>query len=191
MRRDPDQGKALSRSLAEARFARLYRQNGQDVLAFALRRTSEEDAADVVAETFLVAWRRLGDVPPGPQARLWLFAVARQTLSNQQRGERRRWRLAERLRVSLREQPAEPSEPGGLSGAAVAAMERLGEADRELLMLIAWEELTPAEAAKVLGISAVSARSRLHRARRRLQAVLGEERDRRPAANAIEIEEAR
>ena len=190
MRRDSGQEQALTRSLAEARFARLYRQNGQGVLGYALRRTSQEDAADVVAETFLVAWRRLGEVPPEPGARLWLFGVARQTLANQQRGERRRWRLAERLRVSLREQPPEPAEPGELSGAALAALERLGEADRELLMLIAWEELTPGEAAKVLGISAVSARSRLHRARRRLQTALGEERDQRPAANAIEIEEA-
>ena len=66
-------------------------EHGRDVLAYALRRAAgPEDAADVVAETFLIAWRRLSDIPAGAEARLWLYGVARHTLANQRRGERRR-----------------------------------------------------------------------------------------------------
>lgn len=161
----------LSERLAEASFRRLYMEHGREILAYALRRTGgPEDAADVVAETFLVAWRRLEDVPPDPQARLWLYGVARRMLSNQRRGERRRERLGERLRADLPPVLADPPELQGPD--ALAALERLGSDDREVLRLSAWEELSPSEVAAVLGISAVAARSRLHRARRRLRRAL-------------------
>jgi RNA polymerase sigma-70 factor (ECF subfamily) len=158
----------LSERLAEASFRRLYKEHGREILAYALRRAGgPEDAADVVAETFLVAWRRLEDVPPGEQARLWLYGVARRTLANQRRGERRRERLGERLRADLPTALAGSPELQGPD--ALAALERLGPEDREVLRLSAWEELSPSELAAVLGISAVAARSRLHRARRRLR----------------------
>jgi RNA polymerase sigma factor (sigma-70 family) len=139
-----------------------------------LRRVRDaQDAADVVAEVFLVAWRRLDDVPAGDGGRLWLYAVARHALANQQRSERRRMRLAERLRRELpavvRSMP--PPEPE--VGAVRAALGRLEPEDQEILRLAGWEELTPGEIATVLGISPVAARSRLHRARRRLRAALG------------------
>jgi RNA polymerase sigma factor (sigma-70 family) len=92
---------------AEGEFARLYDEHGRDVMAYALRRAAEpQDAADVVAETFLVAWRRLHDVPAGLDARLWLFGVARRILANHQRGERRRARLRAELAVAVPAQPA-------------------------------------------------------------------------------------
>lgn len=160
----------LSERLAEASFRRLYTEHGREILAYALRRAGDpEDAADVVAETFLVAWRRLEDVPPDPQARLWLYGVARRALANQRRGERRRERLGELLCAELTPALAEPPET---EPDVLAALERLGPEDREVLRLSAWEELSPSEAATVLGISAVAARSRLHRARRRLRRAL-------------------
>jgi RNA polymerase sigma factor (sigma-70 family) len=166
---------ALGRELAQVRFGQLYRQQGRSILAYALRRVeSPEDAADVVAETFLVAWRRGTEVPVGEAARLWLFGVARRILSNQQRAGRRRAKLAERLRSDLAAEvegwPEAETDPEGLR----TTLERLDPDDRELLTLIAWEELTPGQAARVLGISAVAARSRLLRARRRFRAELGE-----------------
>jgi RNA polymerase sigma factor (sigma-70 family) len=164
----------LSDRLAEVRFRGLYADHGREILAYALRRVSDpEDAADVVAETFLVAWRRADEVPPGEQARLWLYGVARRALANQQRGERRRERLGERLRADLA--PALAGAPDPPDPDVLAALERLQPEDREVLRLSAWEELSPSEVARTLGISAVAARSRLHRARRRLRRALMEE----------------
>lgn len=164
---------ALSRDLAAARFRRLYDEHGRAILAYALRRTPDsEDAADVVAETFLVAWRRGAEVPPGPEARLWLYGVARLTLANQRRGENRRARLSQRLRTDLAEAIATQPEPDRGEGAVLSALALLDAGDREILQLTAWEELTPSQAGTALEISAVAARSRLHRARRRLRRAL-------------------
>jgi RNA polymerase sigma-70 factor, ECF subfamily len=189
MARNTDGDEALPRELAEVRFSRLYRDHEQEVLRYALRRSADpQDAADVVAETFLVAWRRLGDVPVHDEARLWLYATARRILANHQRGIKRRTRLAERLREELRRQlplPAAAAERPVLD--ALAAM---SDADRELLMLVAMEELSPSEAARVLGISTMAARTRLHRARRRLRARLGEQSE-EAKPNEIEMGEAR
>jgi RNA polymerase sigma factor (sigma-70 family) len=187
MPRNPAAEDALPRELAEARFSRLYRDHEREVLRYALRRCAgADDAADVVAETFLVAWRRLGDVPLGEEARLWLYATARRVLANHHRGVRRRTRLGERLRDELRRQL--PAAPASERRGVLEALAALREGDRELLMLVGMEELTPSQAARVLGIATVTARTRLHRARRRLRARLAEEagEDRR---NEIEIEE--
>ena len=155
---------------AEERLARLYAEHGRDVLAYALRRTpGPEDAADVVAETFLIAWRRLSDVPDGDDERLWLYGVARRVLANQRRGERRRVRLGERLRLELPAAIADQAPPSGERPAVLTALSELDEADRELLLLVGWEGLEPAQAARVVGGSVVAVRSRLHRARRRLR----------------------
>jgi RNA polymerase sigma factor (sigma-70 family) len=191
MRLIPTGAETLDGELANARISELYRDHARDVLGYALRRTrNPEDAADVVAETFLVAWRRLGDVPLGGEARLWLYGTARRVLANQDRGARRRDRLAERLRDELRRQlPAAAHAPEG--GDLLAALAGLGEADRELLMLIGWEELSPTEAARALGISPLAARTRLHRARRRLRARLAEQPPRSSPNTEIEVEEAR
>jgi len=168
-------GDALPRDLTEQRFARLYRDNARWILGYALRRCPDhEDAADVVAETFLVAWRRLSEVPLGEEGRLWLYGTARLVIANQRRGERRRNRLNESLRANLKRQlPAETAaDPNGTLAGALAALDG---PDRELLMLVGWEELTPAQAARVLGVTPLAARSRLHRARRRLRAHLAEQ----------------
>ncbi|MGH2909182.1 MAG: RNA polymerase sigma factor [Solirubrobacteraceae bacterium] len=164
---------AAGREGAEARFDRLYTDHGRALLAYALRRTTNpQDAADALAETFLVAWRRLPDVPPGDAARLWLYGVARHVLANQQRSERRRQRLAERLARELLAVPQSIQAPAPETGSLRAALARLEPADQEILRLAGWEQLTPAQIATVLEISPIAARSRLHRARRRLQAAL-------------------
>lgn len=186
---------SLSRQLAETRFRKLYADHGREVLAFALRRVDNpEDAADVLAETFLVAWRRSADVPVGPEARLWLYGVARRTIANQRRGELRRARLNERLRAELVDAIGEWAPPDDDSGEAIEALGRLDPRDRELLRLTAWEGLGPGQAATVLGLSAVAARSRLHRARRRLRRELersGAEPRRQGSPNPRSDDEAR
>jgi len=164
----------MSDEAAHNRFQSLFRETERDLLGYALRRVDRpEDAADVVAETFLVAWRRLGDVPLGDSARLWLFGVARRQLANQNRSRLRQNRLADRLR---RELPAaiaaDPSSFDDGASWVLDALQRLGSEDRELITLSAWEGLEPSEIATVLQIRAATVRSRLHRARKRLRAEL-------------------
>lgn len=183
---------ALARELAQARFSRLYREQGRAVLVYALRRVEDrEDAADVVAETFLIAWRRLGEVPVDAGAKLWLYAVARRVIANLHRGERRRTRLGRRLAESLRTELATHPAPTGEAAEILRAMAELSEEDRELLLLVSWEELSPGEAASVLEISSLAARSRLHRARRRLRALLEDRGSAACRKPELDTEEAR
>lgn len=183
---------ALGHQLAQARFSRLYREQGRAVLAYALRRVEDhEDAADVVAETFLVAWRRLASVPAGAGARLWLYGVARRVIANLHRTERRRTRLGRRLAESLRAELATHPAPGGDAAEVLRAMAGLGDEDRELILLVSWEGLSPAEAAQVLEISSLAARSRLHRARRRLRALIEGDKSVPRRSPELDTEEAR
>lgn len=161
----------------QARFEHLYDQASLQVLGYALRRAdTPEDAADVVSETFMIAWRRLDEVPVGDEARLWLYGVARRVLANQRRGQQRRERLSARLRdeVAVVSARAEAGRPAPDS-AVMAALARLDEADRELITLVAWEGLDRDQIATMLGCSRATIRVRLHRARRRLARLLGEE----------------
>jgi RNA polymerase sigma factor (sigma-70 family) len=150
-------------------FAALYEANFSRILGYTVRRTqTPEDAADAAAETFLIAWRRLEQVPEGDGARLWLYGTARRVLANQRRSDARRTRLSERLRAEL-EVAAEAREEDSAEVELIrAAMSRLGQKDRELLGLVAWEGLGPAEIATVLGCSRNAAKLRTHRARKRL-----------------------
>lgn len=162
------------------RFQALYVAHWQALFGYACRRADTvEDAADVVSEVFLVAWRRLDEVPAGAQARMWLFGVARLALQNLQRGQRRRDQLGDALLAAVRENYAE--DPGHWmirsegTDQVRAALARLPDADRELICLVAWEELTPTQAARLLGINAAAARTRLSRARRRLRQELNDD----------------
>lgn len=150
-------------------FEALYRDCYEDLLRFALRRTGRPElAADVVADAFLVAWRRIRDIPAG-NGRAWLFGVARNVLATQHRAARRGVELAARLRHELTQvtvtQPDVPAE-------VAAAFRALSEADQEILRLVAWEGLTADELALVFGCSANAARIRLHRARSRFTEAL-------------------
>jgi RNA polymerase sigma-70 factor, ECF subfamily len=81
--------------------------------------------------------------------------------------------------------------PGGEAAEVLRAMARLGDEDRELLLLVSWEELSPGQAAKVLGISSLAARSRLYRARRRLRTLLEQRESAAGRIPALDKEEAR
>jgi RNA polymerase sigma factor (sigma-70 family) len=151
----------------EERFEGLFRANYPAVRAYALRRSSPETAQDVVAETFLVAWRRLEDVPA--DALPWLYGVARRVLANQRRTADRSDALAERVAAS-EPQPA-GGDPGHSAGEAEilhVALARLPEPSREALMLVAWHGLSGARAARAAGCSRAAFKVRLHRARARL-----------------------
>ncbi|NYE16567.1 RNA polymerase sigma factor [Actinomadura citrea] len=167
------------------RFEDVYAANRARILGYALRRTSDpQDAADVLAETFLTAWRRLDDVPPGDQARLWLYGVARRVLANHHRGERRRSALAADLGSRLRDGLAVQDPSGDGPTGVGAAFRGLPESDRELLALVGWEGLDHGEIATVLGCSRNAVRIRLHRARRRFARALASMDADAPAAPA-------
>ena len=159
-------------------FEDAYRSSGTAVLGYALRRSgSREDALDVVAETFAVAWRRRTHLPVDPdEARPWLFGIARRVLANTARSTVRAGRLGQRLADSFSEAPLpDPStihEGRAESRLVLEALEQLSPEDRELVTLIAWEGLTPGQAAAALGVPPGTARVRLHRARTRLRAAL-------------------
>lgn len=147
----------------EQAFEQLYREHGGTVLAYCLRRANRQLAEDALAETFAVAWRRRGEIP---QAALpWLLGVARKVLANQYRSTRRRAALVQRVE-SDRSSPWAPAETGN-DGEVASALATLKPADREVLMLAAWEGLSSSEAGRVLGCSATAYRLRLLRAKRR------------------------
>ena len=130
------------------------------------RTTSSDDAADAIAETFIIAWRKLREVPSGAEARYWLYGVARRVLANQRRGEARSSALAARLRAEFAESsgPIETADRDEIR----TAFESLSGDDREILSLAGWEGLKATEIAVVLGCTHGTARIRLHRARKRL-----------------------
>jgi RNA polymerase sigma factor (sigma-70 family) len=152
-----------------SRFDALFEAYSADVVAYCgWRASSASDAQDAVAEVFLTAWRRLDDVPRGDAARVWLYATARRVLANQRRSTRRRAALVER--VALAAPPTEPRDDPEDS-LVREALCRLGPLDREILLLSEWEGLAPAQIASVLCCPKVTARSRLHRARRRFRSI--------------------
>jgi RNA polymerase sigma factor (sigma-70 family) len=153
----------------KARFEAIYAATFHRILGFAVRRCdSPEDAADVVAETFAIAWRRMDVLPTGDQARLWLYGVARNVLANHRRQAARRHDLSVALAAEVTSLYQRSAEECAEFGAIGQVLRGLPDDDRELLSLVAWEGLDHGEIAKVLGCSRNAVRIRLHRARRRL-----------------------
>ena len=132
----------------------------EPVRRFLARRTDPATAEDVLAETLLVCWRRATELPDEPLP--WVYGVARNCLRNAERAARRQERVAARLMA----QPADPGPPD--DPALDEAIATLRPEEAELLRLWAWEQLTPAEIAVVLGISPNAASTRLTRAKKKL-----------------------
>ncbi|GAB6898394.1 RNA polymerase sigma factor [Kineosporia succinea] len=155
----------------EARFEGLAPPLIEPLRRFLARRTDAATAEDVLAETLLVCWRRLDEIPAEPLP--WAYGVARNCLANAERSRYRHNRLLGRIaRLDPpRPQVGMPNETDA-STVVNAALNRLRPQDAELLRLWAWEELAPAEIAQVLGISANAATVRLHRAREKLREAL-------------------
>lgn len=131
------------------------------VTAYA-RRRGAHDPEELAAETMAIAWRRLADVP-SDDPRPWLIGTARNLV------------LTDRRRFAISTADLDGVEPAAVPAPAVdldpeleVALRSLSAQDREALLLVAWEDLTPSAAAASLGISAAAFRVRLHRARRRL-----------------------
>jgi RNA polymerase sigma factor (sigma-70 family) len=157
----------------EQRFSSLYREHYRSVWAYAVRRTdSEADAADVVADVFTTAWRRLSEVPDPPADLLWLYGVARRVVAGKRRSARRMVRLVARLQSTA--EPASAGTGGQVPDRLLEAVAMLRPAEREAIKLVHWEQLSHDEAARVLGCSANAIAIRVHRARNRLRQALAE-----------------
>jgi len=151
-------------------FEQIYAEHAGRVLAYARRRTDPHAAQDVVAETFLVLWRRMDEVPPEPLP--WLLGIARKQVANRHRGDQRRAALQQRARQRAVLQGVDHAD--GVAGQLVvhAALATLRERDREAITLVTWDGLSHREAAQVVGCSTGALAVRVHRARRKLGAAL-------------------
>ena len=161
-------------------FEAFYREHVEDLQRFIARRVGErERAADLTAEIFLAAIESADDYRPGRGTpRAWLYGIARVVIANDARrrdAERQRedrWRGSALLESDDAARIDARLDAASRSRELYAAMDRLPEAERAVLELVALDELTVAEAAAAIGLRPVTARVRLHRARRKLRAEL-------------------
>jgi RNA polymerase sigma factor (sigma-70 family) len=153
-----------------AAFERLFAAHYWAVRGYVRRRGPATAVEDVVADTFLVAWRRFDSLGDDPLP--WLLGVARRQLANQHRADRRRGALATRARSLLPSQDAGWEPPAEMTGRLAAALETLSSREREALLLVAWDGLEPSRAARAAGCTPAAFRVRLHRARQHVAAQL-------------------
>lgn len=154
------------------RLENLYRAYARIILSYALRRVSREDAQEVLANTFLTAWRRLDDIPD--EALPWLLSVARNLVANSRRSENRRSALLLKLKLAFGRQVRQDPTPTDLRENVLSAMAALSDHEREALMLVYWDDLGIATAAQVAGCSPGTLTTRLHRGRRHLASELAQ-----------------
>lgn len=152
----------------EARFGPVFA-HFDPLMAYAARRGSS-DPEGIAAETMAIAWRRLSSVPRD-DPRPWLFVTARNLLMAEWRQNRHRSLIDDTVAAPVTSPAVETSDP-----IVTSALRDLSPADREVLLLVAWDDLTPAQGAEVLGISSVAFRVRLLRARRRFERLMDDQR---------------
>lgn len=156
------------------RLTRALERSTGDILAYLERRVGVDDAPDLLGETMVVAWRRVGDLPDeSERARMWLFGIARGTLLNHARGARRRRALADRIRLQVRRDLSAPAADAGVE--VRDAIARLGPDEAEIVRLVHWDGFSLTDAAELLGIPASTARGRYQRAKSELRVALSVE----------------
>lgn len=185
-RGDVSTGGHQGRESPEVFFERMFRATYRNTFAYALRRMrGEQDAHDVVAETYLVAWRRIDELRRVGEPQAWLYGVAYKVIGNQRRGTRRRHKLAEKAASHPTKHQADDPLRSVVSGdeleRVAEAMATLSSRDQEVLRLAAWEGLSHREIGIALGISRSLVRSVLYRARQRLNTALEDARTRHSA----------
>lgn len=155
----------MGQTLTAAQFETLYREVAPQIYGYVCRH-GRPDAEDIVAEVFVTAWRRRAELPSAPLRRAWLFGTARRLLLAAARSDRRDRSVLAHL-ATVPDGESAPLEDA-VAHVVRAALGRLRPADRELIELVEWERMTPAELAIVLSLRPGAVRVRLHRARKAL-----------------------
>lgn len=164
--------RAVSAHQKAKQLTKILDQCAGDVLRYLQRRVGPDDAADLLGDTMMVAWRQVDLLPDGAEgARMWIFGLARGTLLNHARGERRRLALTEKLRTHVRSARTAPAADEGSD--VRDALSQLNPELREIVQLVHWEGFTLAQAAQIVGIPAPTARGRYARAKDVLRVSLG------------------
>jgi len=174
-----DDAQLIARSVREGEhFAAVFDRYYLDIHRYAARRLDRHLADDVASETFLVAFARRDRYDPAHRdARPWLYGIASNLISRHHRAEQRRYRAmaragAEDLVEEHVDAAVDRLDAAARRGPLAAALAEIPDRDRDVLLLVAWADLTSEQAGQALGIPAGTARSRLHRARQRLRAAL-------------------
>jgi RNA polymerase sigma factor (sigma-70 family) len=175
----PSDAKLIEQSLAEPEvFAVLFDRYAADIHHYAARRLGASAADDLVAETFLAAFRRRTSYDTSrSQARPWLYGIATTLIARQRRSERRLYRALARtgldpLPEPIADQVVRRVAAQGQQRRLAAALAGLSPADREVLLLVAWGGLSYEEIAEAVAVPIGTVRSRLHRARRKVREAL-------------------
>lgn len=162
----------VSRADPEHCFRSAYRNHYRQVYVYFRRRTDIESARDGCADTFLVAWRRIDDLPDEPETLAWLYGVARRVLANQWRSRKRTNRLRDRL-MGFGSEPAPSPETLVVRAPHIQnvldALDRLKPIDREVLLLSEWEGQSTKEIAEAVGCKPHAIDQRIYRAKHRLE----------------------
>jgi RNA polymerase sigma factor (sigma-70 family) len=173
----------------ERRFEDLYREHFQAIYAYFLRRVSLVDVPDLVSDVFATAWRRIVDIPPPPDGKLWLYGVAQRVLAQHHRGRRRRENLLSKMRHNAASLDRHSDEHPHLH--SLDLIDRLNPKERELVRLVVWDQLSHAEVAAILGCSANAVGIRYHRSLERLRRDLTLSGDARPGSSRRDRRRAR
>jgi RNA polymerase sigma-70 factor (ECF subfamily) len=163
----------MKRGETDEAFTRLFNEHSLALRRFTLRRFSDSRVCeDIVAETFLIAWRRWGELPPKERELQWLYGIAFRVLSNQRRSRDRRDRLFTRLSFERNPDP-EDLETGPIDFLSIrVALSQLRDSDRELLEFVYWEKLTYREISEIVGVSENAVGIRINRAKSQLKKLL-------------------
>ncbi|MFH0516496.1 RNA polymerase sigma factor [Streptomyces sp. M41] len=163
-------------------FAAIFDRHADDIHRYIARRLGTDTADDLMAETFVIAFQRRHSYDPAhTHARPWLYGIATNLIGRHRREEARRLRALSRMAALPADRTADGPEAAvaaGLGadaahGTVAGALAALPARYRDVLLVIAWGELDYAEAAQALGVPVGTVRSRLHRARTKLQKALG------------------
>ena len=178
---DADDATVIKRSRHEPeQFTVLFRRHAPHIQRYVVRRLGPDAADDIVADTFLLAFRQRGRYDPArTDARPWLYGIATNLIGRHRRAEIRLYRAlartgADPVLESFTDRVDDRVSASAASRQLAAALAGLPAAHRDTLLLVAWGDLSYEEAARALGVPVGTVRSRLSRARSRLRRTLGE-----------------